>query len=208
MHRMSSPPACFPSHVAEIESPYRKAHHPGPPHNRFSCSLSLTCPSQHNIPSTHSSKRCLYFDPDGIRARTLAIPVASGLGAEYAALEILEPFLQGRELIRGCRVGVTRNNRRCFYMIYTKYRRSQVNCAVQEESRNLGSWCGPLVVMRLDTFSGGRLVSITTKDHKETAIKAVAKCVFSVIVSSGSTIDQGRNKVYRNHERENFLPCA
>jgi hypothetical protein len=205
MNWMSSSLACLPSHAVGIESPYRKARYPGPPYNHFPGLLSLTCPSQHNIPSVHSSKRCLYFDPDGIRARTRDIPVASSLCAEYATLEILEPFLQGRELIRGCRVGVTRNNRRHFYMIYTKYRRGQVNCAVQEESRNLVRWCGPLVVMRLDAFSGGRLVSITTKDHKETAIKAVAKCVFSVIVNSGSTIDQGRDKVCGNHERKDSL---
>lgn len=63
-------------------------------------------------------------------------------------------------------------------MIYTKYRRSQVNFSIREESGNLESWCGPLVVMRLDTFSGTRLVSITTKDDRETAIKAAAKYVF------------------------------
>jgi len=123
--------------------------------------------------------------------------------AEYATLECLEPFIQGRELIRGCKVGVTRNNRRHFYMVYTKYRRSQVNSAVREESGNLESWCGPLVVMRLDAFSGARLVSITTKYHKETAIKAAAKWVFLTITDTALTTD-GCNEVYGHHEHQNF----
>ena len=94
---------------------------------------------------------------------------------ECAALECIEPFIQGRELIRGCKVGVTRNHHRYFYMVYTKYQKKTVNCSIREESGNRESWCGPLVVMRLDANSATRLVSITSKSHKDTAIQAVAK---------------------------------
>lgn len=131
-----------------------------------------------------STKKSIYFDPDGIRGRTLAIPVASSLQTvtEYAMLEYLEPFFRGRELIRGCKVGVTRNNRRYFYMIYTKYQRNIVNCSIREESGNRESWSGPLVVMRLDATSATRLVSITSKSHKDIAIQAVAKWVLFATV--------------------------
>lgn len=103
---------------------------------------------------------------------------------EYVTLECIDPFLHGRELIRGCKVGVTRNHRRYFYMVYTKYRKNTVNCSIREESGNQESWKGPLVVMRLDATSATRLVSITSKTHKEAAIQAVAKWVFSVTVST------------------------
>lgn len=122
-------------------------------------------------------KKSLYFDPDGIGAKNLAIPVVSSLhgAAEYATLECLGPFLRGRERIRGCKVGITENRRRHFYMIYTKYRKTEINYAIMEESKNQGSWKGPLVVMRLDTTSATRLVSITSRTHKDLAIRAIAK---------------------------------
>lgn len=125
-----------------------------------------------------TTKKSLYFDPDGISAKKLAIPVVSSLHntAEHATLECLEPFFRGRERVRGCKIGITRNHRRYFYMIYTKYRKTEINYAVMEESGNQGSWKGPLVVMRLDTTSATRLVSITSKAHKDLAIQAVARC--------------------------------
>ena len=127
-------------------------------------------------------KKSLYFDPDGIGAKSLVIPVASSLhdAAEHATLECLGPFLQGRERIRGCKVGITENHRRYFYMIYTKYRKSEVNYAIMEESKNRGSWKGPLVVMRLDTTSATRLVSITSRTHKDLAMRAIARYNFSL----------------------------
>lgn len=69
-------------------------------------------------------------------------------------------------------------------MVYTKYRKSQINHAIREGSGNLEGWRGPLVVMRLDALSGTRLVSVTTKAHKEAAMQAVAKWAFSVIVGA------------------------
>ena len=122
-------------------------------------------------------KKSLYFDPAGIGVRRLAIPVVSSLHdtAEHATLECLGPFFRGRERIRGCKVGITKNHRRYFYMVYTKYRRTEINYAIMEESGNQGSWKGPLVVMRLDATSATRLVSITSKTHKDLAIQAVAR---------------------------------
>lgn len=134
-------------------------------------------------PSVHTTRKSLHFDPDGIGARALAIPVLSSVHsiAEYVTLESLEPFVRGRQRIRGCKVGVTKNNRRHFYVGYTKHRKTQVNSAIMEESGNRESWNGPLVVMRLDAISATRLVSITSKSHREIAIQAVAKCVFPFI---------------------------
>ena len=62
----------------------------------------------------------------------MAIPVVSSLQTvkEYATLECIGSFLQGRELIRGCKIGVTRNHRRYFYMVYTKYQKNTVNCSI------------------------------------------------------------------------------
>ena len=141
---------------------------------------SLTCTIQHGTPLAHTTKKCLYFDPDGIGARTIDIPMLRSLlgVAEHVNLESLESFFQGRQRIRGCKVGVTRNNRRHFYMVYTKHRKTQVNSAIMEESRNREYWDGPLVVMRLDAVTATRLVSITSKSHREIAILAVAKYVF------------------------------
>ena len=96
---------------------------------------------------------------------------------EYATLECVEPFFQGKELVRGCKVGVTENRRRYFYMIYTKYRKNAVNYSILEESGDQESWGGPLIVMRLDVASATRLVSITSKSHRDIAIQAVAKLV-------------------------------
>ena len=152
-------------------------------------------------------KRSLYFDPDGVGVQKLGIPVVSSLhnAAEHAELESLEPFASGRERIRGCKVGIRRNQRRHFYMIYTKYRRTDTNYAIIEESGNQESWNGPLVVMRLDTASATRLVSITSKTHKDMAIQAVARYVFYTIVPySCSPV----GKVHKDHERQYFHPAA
>ena len=140
-------------------------------------SPSLICNLQRGTPSAYTAKKCIYFDPNGIRARALTIPVVSDLQSakESVTLECIGPFLQGRELIRGCKVGVTRNHHRYFYMVYTKYQKNTLNCSIREESGNRESWGGPLVVMRLDTNSATRLVSITSKSHKDIAIQAVAK---------------------------------
>ena len=137
----------------------------------------------------HTTKKCLYFDPDGIGARTVDIPMLrSILGvAEHVTLESLESFFQGRQRIRGCKVGVTKNNRRHFYMVYTKHRKTQVNSAIMEESGNRESWDGPLVVMRLDSVTATRLVSITSKSHREIAILAVAKYVSLLITGITQT---------------------
>ena len=149
----------------------------------------LTFTPQRGIPSTLTTKKCLYFDPDGIGARALDIPVTKSLHgvAERVTLECLESFVQGRQRIRGCKVGVTRNNRRYFYMVYTKHRKTQVNSAIVEESRNCESWGGPLVVMRLDAMTATRLVSITSKSHREIAMQAVAKCVSLLIAKHRSS---------------------
>ena len=72
-------------------------------------------------------------------------------------------------------MGVTRDHRRHFYMVYTKYQKNTINYSIREESGNRESWGGPLVVMRLDTNSATRLVSITSKSHKDMAIEAIAK---------------------------------
>jgi hypothetical protein len=135
------------------------------------------------MPSAHTTKKCLYFDPDGIGAQTVDIPMMRNLlgVAEYVTLESIDSFFQGRQRIRGCKVGVTRNNRRYFYMVYTKHRKTQVNSAIMEESGNREFWHGPLVVMRLDAVTATRLVSITSKSHREIAILAVAKYVPSLI---------------------------
>jgi hypothetical protein len=121
-------------------------------------------------------------------------------------LECVGPFLRGRERIRGCKVGITRNRRRYFYMVYTKYRKTEVNYAIMDESGNQGSWKGPLVVMRLDAMSATRLVSITSKVHEDMAMQVVAKYVFLVTVShpSHSTID----KVHKYHECQYFYPTV
>ena len=177
-----------PSHAVGSEFSHRKAYYLGLSPKPFSPapSESLTHVPQRGTPHIHSSKKCCYFDPDAIRIRTLDIPVASSplTVTEYAVLERLEPFRQGRELVRGCKVGITRNNRRHFYMVYTKYRRGQINYAILEEYGGVESWRGPLVVMRLDALSATRLVSISTKAHKEAAIMAVAKWVFSVVIDT------------------------
>lgn len=133
------------------------------------------------------------------------MPVLSSLYglAECATLECLDSFVRGRERTRGCKVGVTKNNRRYFYMVYTKRRRSQVNSAITEESRGNESWNGPLVVMRLDTASATRLVSITSRSHREIAIQAAAKYVFHSLPYATPTeaIDI---KVLPCHERQDF----
>lgn len=94
-------------------------------------------------------------------------------------MECLDSFAQGRERIRGCKVGVTKNNRRYFCMVYTKYCKTQTNSSITEESGNRESWNGPLVVVRLDAVSATRLVSITSRFHREISVQAVAKCVFA-----------------------------
>ena len=139
---------------------------------------------QLGMPSVYATKKCLYFDPDGIGARTMGVPVLSSLRgtAECVRLECLGQFLRGSGRIRGCKVGVTRNSRRYFYMVYTKHWKTQVNSSIMEESGNRESWNGPLVVMRLDAVSATRLVSITSKSHREVAIQAVAKCVFLLVL--------------------------
>ena len=122
-------------------------------------------------------KRGLYFDPDGTRATIVNIPVTnSSCGSgQFASLELLSPFRSGRELVRGCRVRVTRHHQRHYYMVYTKYRRDRENISVREESGGQGSWKGPVVVMRLDTRSATRLVSVTSRVHRELAIAAIAR---------------------------------
>ena len=173
------PFAIVPKDAIGIKSSPREEQYPGLtlPSSTSLDPSSLICTPQRETPCVHSAKKCIYFDPDGIRARALAIPVVSSLQTmkECAMLECIEPFLQGRELIRGCKVGVTRNHRRYFYMVYTKYQRNTSNCSIREESGNRESWNGPLVVMRLDANSATRLVSITSKSHKDIAIQAVAK---------------------------------
>ena len=122
-------------------------------------------------------KRCLYFDPYGTRAAFVDMSITNSRrsGDQFALLELLGPFRGGRELVRGCRVCVTQHQRRHYYMVYTKYRRSQENVSVREESRGQESWNGPVVVMRLDTRSATRLVSMTNKVHRELAIRAIAR---------------------------------
>lgn len=91
-------------------------------------------------------------------------------------------------------------------MIYTKYRKTEINYAIIEESGNQGSWKGPLVVMRLDAVSATRLVSITSKTHKDLAIQAVAKYASSRTIpySRGSPI----GKVHKHYEYQNFYPAV
>jgi len=120
-------------------------------------------------------------------------------------LEYLDPFFEGRELIRGCKVGVTKNHRRYFYMIYTKYRRNTVNCSIREESGNRESWNGPLVAMRLDATSATRLVSITSKSHKDIAIQAVAKWVSLATVHTACLrFVAHRYQVHKYYELQNL----
>lgn len=73
------------------------------------------------------------------------------------------------------------NQRRHYFMVYTKYRRSQENISVRDESGGMESWKGPVVVMRLDTRSATRLVSVTSRVHHELAIKAIARYVELVV---------------------------
>jgi len=122
-------------------------------------------------------KRGIYFDPDGTRATFVGIPITNSRRSsdQRAVLELLDTFCSGREIVRGCRVSVTRHQQRHYYMVYTKYRRNQENISVREESRGLESWKGPVVVMRLDTRSATRLVSVTSRVHRELAIKAIAR---------------------------------
>lgn len=130
-------------------------------------------------------KRGLYFDPDGTCAMFVNIPITNGRygGDQFATLELLGPFHGGRELVRGCRVCVTRHQRRHYYMVYTKYRRSQENVSVREESGGQENWKGPVVVMRLDTPSATRLVSVTSRVHRELAISAIARYLRFVMFS-------------------------
>jgi len=150
-------------------------------------------------------KRCLYFDPDGTCATFVDIPVTNSCSSDdqFAMLELLDPFLSGRELVHGCRVRVAWDQRHHYYMVYTKYRRSQENISVRDESNGQESWKGPVVVMRLDTRSATRLVSMTSGIHRELAIRAMARYIeFSFFVLL--LIDASR-QVCPTYESTNLL---
>jgi len=128
-----------------------------------------------------SQKRGIYFDPNGIRATITTIPVFDNIFSsdQFVALETLAAFSRGREAIRGCKVCVIKQQKRFFYVIFSKYRRGLVNFAIKGESTDQETWRGPLVVMRLDTQTASRVVSISSKFHRELAITAAARYAYS-----------------------------
>lgn len=107
----------------------------------------------------------------------MTIPVFSNVFSsdQFVALETLEAFSCGRETIRGCKVCVLSQQKRFFYVVFSKYRRGTINFAVKGQSLDQETWRGPLVVMRLDNQTAKRIVSISNKSHKELAITAMTK---------------------------------
>jgi len=166
----------------------------------FSSDWSLTL-LKYQDRTNGGRKRCLYFDPDGACATSISVSVTNSLSSsdQFAMLELLDPFVGGRELVRGCRVRVVWHQQRHYFMVYTKYRRSQENISVRDESGGQESWKGPVVVMRMDTRSATRLVSITSRIHRELAIRAVARYTkFSTFVCFYWLTHPGRYAEYMN----------
>lgn len=132
---------------------------------------------QNHSRGPESRKRGVYFDPDGIRASTATIPVFDNVFSsdQFVALETLGAFSRGREAIRSCKVCVISQQKRFFYVVFSKYQKGWVNFAVKGQSFDEESWRGPLVAMRLDGLTAKRIVSISSKYHRELAIEAVAK---------------------------------
>lgn len=124
-------------------------------------------------------KRSIYFDPEGFRASAVTVPVVDSLFSsdQFVVLESLDPFSRGPGAIRGCKVCIADQQRQNFYLVFTKYRKKAINFAIKGESDGQETWGGPLLVMRLDKLTATRIVSISNKAHKDSAIKAAARYV-------------------------------
>jgi hypothetical protein len=153
---------------------------------------------------SENPKRSIYFDPEGIGATAVTIPVLDSLFSsdQFVSLESLDPFSRGREAIRGCKVCVVDQQQRDFYIVFTKYRMRIVNFAINGESNGQESWRGPMLVMRLDKLTATRIVSVSNKAHRDSAIKAAA--MYVLLIHSYET-DASVSKVHCSNECEDFI---